>query len=426
MAANLDDHHGEGTAKICMLAIGIGYLFPISAIWAAFDYWKVLFPDKNIEFVVTVVYQIGSVGTVALLSLTETFSLRRRIVGGFLGQFFCLAAILSFRWLLLPPAVLYQLLLGLVLVCSVATGYLDSALLSLCSQYASTMQQFLQIGIGFGTLVSVIYRDATKLLMSHDIEDATCAYFSIALATVIVCLASYRLLMSLPVSRHVRAASGQLDEKLLDNATSIESPLPLACGFSPGGCRDSEDSPAELELNCKAGSSFKTVIQLVWRNQLAIIANFTLTTFCYPGLITAIPCRQMLWLQPGHWFQTILLTVFTLFDISARFVTHIRCGLHHGNIQWTVVVRSALLPLMIFCAVSESSSDLLAMAVVATFGFLNGYCASLCLIVINEIPTLSAEQRKTCGRISACFVNSGLALGSVGGALAAHVFALGS
>ena len=25
--------------------------------------------------------------------------------------------------------------------------------------------------------------------------------------------------------------------------------------------------------------------------------------------------------------------VFTLFDISARFVTHIRCGLHHGNIQ---------------------------------------------------------------------------------------------
>ena len=26
--------------------------------------------------------------------------------------------------------------------------------------------------------------------------------------------------------------------------------------------------------------------------------------------------------------------------------------------------------------------------------------ASLCLIVINEIPTLSPEQRKTCGRIS--------------------------
>ncbi|CAE7206700.1 ENT7 [Symbiodinium natans] len=405
MAVLLGDHRGEGTAKICMLAIGIGYLFPISAIWAAFDYWKVLFPDSNIEFIVTVVYQIGSVGTVACLSLTETFSLRRRIVGGFLGQFLCLAAILSFRWLQLAPTVLYQLLLGLVLVCSVATGYLDSALLSLCSQYSSNMQQYLQIGIGFGTLVSVIYRDATKLLMSNDIADATCAYFSIALVTVILCLVCYRLLMSLPISRHVRASSGQLDEKLLDNS-SIESPLPYACGFSPGGCRDSQESP-QLDLNCEAGSSFKSVIQLVWRNQLVILANFTLTTFCYPGLITAIPCRQMLWLKSGHWFQTILLTVFTIFDICARFVTHIRCGLHHGNIQWTAVLRSALLPLMIFCAISDSSSDLLAMAVVATFGFLNGYCASLCLIVINEIPTLSPEQRKTCGRISACFVNSG-------------------
>ena len=33
--------------------------------------------------------------------------------------------------------------------------------------------------------------------------------------------------------------------------------------------------------------------------------------------------------------------------------------------------------------------------------------ASLCLIVINEIPTLSAEQRKTCGRISALASVSG-------------------
>lgn len=99
-----------------------------------------------------------------------------------------------------------------------------------------------------------------------------------------------------------------------------------------------------------------------------------------------------------------------------------------------------------FAFAEESGSDLLSMAVVASFGFLNGYCAtrstqsalkrvntlgplwatmghynlflnlfdlfdrfgcicssfeaSLCLIVINEIPTLSSEQRKTCGRIS--------------------------
>ena len=46
-------------------------------------------------------------------------------------------------------------------------------------------------------------------------------------------------------------------------------------------------------------------------------------------------------------------------------------------------------------------NDVLSMAAVACFGFLNGYCASLCLIVVNEIPDLSAEQRKTC--VLSCF-----------------------
>ncbi|CAJ1347219.1 unnamed protein product [Effrenium voratum] len=315
---------------------------------------------------------------------------------------------------------LYQLLLGVVLLCSVATGYLDSALFSLCSQYSTSMQQYLQIGIGFGTLVSVVYRDATKLLLAHDIADATCAYFIIALVTVLVCICAYRTLMSLPISRHMASNEDlNLEEKLMDKASRFESPLPYACGFSPGGYHDSEESANGLELNSEAGTSFSSVLRLVWFNQLVIFVNFALTTFCYPGLITAIPCRQMTWLRNGHWFQTILLTVFTLFDISARFITQHRFGLYWGNVQWTAVVRSLLLPLMVYCAASETGSDLVSMAVVAAFGFLNGYCASLCLIVINEIPSLSNPQRKTCGRISACSVNTGLCVGSVGASILA-------
>lgn len=53
------DGRAMAMAYFCMTVIGIGYLFPISAIWAAFDYWKVLFPEENIEFAVTGVYQAG-------------------------------------------------------------------------------------------------------------------------------------------------------------------------------------------------------------------------------------------------------------------------------------------------------------------------------------------------------------------------------
>ena len=35
--------------------------------------WQVLFPDKNVEFAVTALYQVGSIVTVAALSFTENF-----------------------------------------------------------------------------------------------------------------------------------------------------------------------------------------------------------------------------------------------------------------------------------------------------------------------------------------------------------------
>ena len=42
--------------------------------------------------------QVGSIVTVGALSLIDAFSFGPRILGGFLGQLLCLAAILGFRW----------------------------------------------------------------------------------------------------------------------------------------------------------------------------------------------------------------------------------------------------------------------------------------------------------------------------------------
>merc|ERR1712087_725622 len=96
----------------------------------------------------------------------------------------------------------------------------------------------------------------------------------------------------------------------------------------------------------------------------------------------------------------------------------------HGNIQLCILIRAAIFPLIMFCIVSSSAFDALAFAVAAAFGFLNGYCVSLSLIVINEIPGMSDDQRKTCGRISACSVNLGLCLGSVVAALIAPLLSV--
>merc|ERR1712137_936263 len=42
-----------------------------------------------------------------------------------------------------------------------------------------------------------------------------------------------------------------------------------------------------------ADAGFKIVWSRVWKNQLTIFLNLFLTTLCYPGIITAIPCRQL-------------------------------------------------------------------------------------------------------------------------------------
>eukprot|EP01039_Chlorochromonas_danica_P018243 gene18243-21886_t len=43
-------------AKALMAMIGIGYLFPFSALTQPVDYWAALFPDFNIEFPLTAAF----------------------------------------------------------------------------------------------------------------------------------------------------------------------------------------------------------------------------------------------------------------------------------------------------------------------------------------------------------------------------------
>mmetsp|Transcript_74737 Transcript_74737/g.140909 ORF Transcript_74737/g.140909 Transcript_74737/m.140909 type:complete len:158 (-) Transcript_74737:23-496(-) len=149
-----------------------------------------------------------------------------------------------------------------------------------------------------------------------------------------------------------------------------------------------------------------------------------LTTLCYPGLLTSIPCKTFISLRKDQWFQTLCLTIFTLSDIVARLQVNHRLGLNHKNIFITVLLRSALFPLMLFCIRSELSTDVVAFIIVAAFGALNGWCVSLSIITVNEVPQLSGEQRTTCGRITACSLNAGLAAGSLGADLVASALGL--
>ena len=77
-------------------AIGVGYLFPFSALTQPVDYWHKLFPDYNIEFPLTTVYMWT---TLTFLGLLVFFggepNYSRRMLGGFFGQFLVLVFVPS-------------------------------------------------------------------------------------------------------------------------------------------------------------------------------------------------------------------------------------------------------------------------------------------------------------------------------------------
>ena len=54
-ATEFDKRKDRFNASLCLTAIGIGYLFPFSALTQPVDYWNYLFPGENMGAFVLVV-----------------------------------------------------------------------------------------------------------------------------------------------------------------------------------------------------------------------------------------------------------------------------------------------------------------------------------------------------------------------------------
>ena len=386
---------GKPYSKDCylkMMIIGVGYLFPMCALFAAFDYWKELFVARasSIEFEIMIVYQTASVSTVLALSLVRTMDMHLRIVGGFIGQFVSLLFISLFPLLssFIPTGVLYAILMLFTFSMAVSTGFLDSALLCFNSQYSPRMQEALQIGIGCSIFASVLYRDLTKMIGSN-IAESSSIYFLCSLLTVVACLWNYISLLRHPVSWPVRASS------VFRGADGT----PLN--------RDTPDSPVTT----------KSVLSKCWRNQLVVFLHFIYCSLGYPAMITAIPIYSeslaATFLGREHWYQAVLLTIFTVTDTLSRFGVRNRFSFTPKNFYLSVLIRTALIPLVWIAAAGWIPSDLFSVVAVVIFGLTNGYCISLSLILMNEIPGMSMQELSVAGRFSAFSVNSGLCVGGI-------------
>ncbi|CEM16681.1 unnamed protein product [Vitrella brassicaformis CCMP3155] len=455
--------------QACFIVLGIGYLFPFSALFQAYDYWRWLF-EQNIEFDLNLMFWL--VNILSLSSVVLFFShssITKRILVGFVGQFICIS-LLPFTALLKPaghPAgnALLALLLTLTGVLSFMTALLDSAILAFGAQFSQDIQQALQVGVGVSTLIGAIYRDVTKACFSRDegLVASTILNFAIGSATLMGCTALFVALIRSDLyhkhqlrnrrKRKVDEEGGdRIDAIIPINGSSVHTDSTSSTNFSldvtPSSESESGLSASLLENSDQPYFAFSrqsqrstssgeetgtarradstdswsgpqppkaSIAMKVGPHLCVLMLIFVVSFGLFPALITTIPAYSTLLkpLNKSQWYQLLQLTWFAVCDTIGRFLCHIRFGLTLKTMPIVVLARFALYPLMIALATGRLASDLLTTLSVAILGFTNGHTTSLIIILITEF--CSPKERQYAATLQSFSLNAGLLGGSVVG-----------
>lgn len=398
-------------ARVMFIAIGIGYLFPFSALTQPVDYWDLLFPDFDVEFPITAVYMW--VNLILLFLIVFYGSAKpdydRRVYAGFLGQFFALVIVPSSYFFGLSESGNYLIIMLCTAFAAGVTAGIDSCIISLASLYPTSCQEALQIGIGVSTLIGSIYRILTKLYFPTDaVVASSLLYFYSGALTVLVCICCYFYLGRLELSKQYVTARPALQY------SSPNSPLITRRGSGKGGDYGAVAMEEAGEANAKEDyDKRKKAFMRVWWNELQVFLLFSTTLALWPPLVSEIPSYDFPYLNQTEWWPLILLFDFALMDVIGRFSVPIRAGLTANNIHYAVWIRIFIFVPAIVCCVKGVgifNRDAVSVFCVSLLGFTNGYLGSMSIVLINEI--IPAEDRGVVGSLTGFTLNAGLVAGA--------------
>ncbi|ETV83138.1 hypothetical protein H257_04861 [Aphanomyces astaci] len=379
------------TLNVLFSLIGIGYLFPFSALTQPVDYWKFLFPDVNIEFYITCVFlytNLITLGLVVAFGSTDTATYASRIVGGFGGQFLVLMIVPTAYFVVSSHNAYMAVVLVATAFAAVATAFLDSCVIALAATYPVHAQEALQFGVGLSALIGSVFRVFTKLVFPIDaVVESSAMYFYIGAITVVVCVGAFHMLMRL--KRHVE----------FEPTSSYHAP-PIDVALSP--------------------MNRWNVLRQCYRQELLVTLSFFTTLCLWPPLVTEMTSFNFPDLQRSGWWPLILLTVFSVMDCIGRVLVPYRFGLTKDTIWKPVVLRMLLIPCIVMTVQRVwFTHDAWSVLFVVLLGLSNGYFGSLTILVVNE--SVDERDRGVAGTFTGFFLIAGLVLGSTMGLIYMHV-----
>ncbi|CAK4700402.1 hypothetical protein LEN26_003363 [Aphanomyces euteiches] len=349
--------------------LGFAYLFPYYAVVQPVDYWRLLFPNSNVEVVISLAYTITTVTTLLLLVCAGgVLRYTRRIVSGLAAQVLVLGALPAIA-LLAQLSARYLAVLFSTVVIAIATSFLDSSVFGLATLFPQGALEHVQLGIGLSGLFAAIFRVVSKACFPPSmVQTSTTVYFAAGAVVVAGAFIAYILLLRLPITRRCMHTTKQ---------TAFEMRL----------------------------------LRKIWRNEVLVMLAYATSFIVFPGAISAIPSFQFPWLNDSAWWQLILLTVFAAMDVVGRYAAQYRCGLTARSVWRVVALRLLLVPLII-CSTKAVwlTHDAISILLVVLMAFSNGYCGTLTVVQVNDC--VNASELSATGMFSSLSINLGLVLGA--------------
>ncbi|ETV67798.1 hypothetical protein H257_16142 [Aphanomyces astaci] len=385
------------------------------ASWTCFvlsiDAFAKLYPDGMVGFVFPVVNMSSLlVITMFMLVAGRQLPLHVRMAGGF-GSL--LLSILVVPLLQLVPnidtQVRYVGTLIMVIVTSMASALIQSSIYGLGAVFGPSFLQAIDGGKGTGAVLLVFARIATKWTYDHDNPGmlSLCVFFGLACVTIAV---SWTLYAMLP---HNEFAKPVLDMYVrIQHLTPLALPLPspmrspqkqqLFQTFAP-----TETTPiVDKEHNTDVGSIL-TVLRLSWKPVSMSFVTFCVCLACYPGLTTAIQSNSI----GQTWFPVVLTAAFTVGDLVGKSLPLTIRLLTLETLHYPLVVQAAYIPLFVLAVVySNAVSDIAAIALVTSLGFVTGYVGTSAMILA---PTPCSDvEHEVAGMTGSMATIAGLFAGS--------------
>lgn len=438
LACSKEERHEFIKPFICI--IGISYLFPFPALTQCVDYWDDIFPDYDTDFWISAI----SLWTMFLTLMTciyffplserptrEVYAFRMYL--GSFGQLISfiiipLCDIMRYRLDLFGENVHFALIIGVVVLCSLSTGVLDSIMISYVSNFHEDYQNTLQLGVGCCNLIAACYSVITKASVPSSMTSLSAyLYFLMAILTSLSSMTSFVFLQSIfdvmaiystdrdgHECAHIHGNVVHDDSGTAHHNNEHVSLIPAAAQTTLDSM--SEDQYKEQEFTVATENIWARryqAIRPVLRYEVMMSLTFAITLLLWPSMVASIESSYFSSWNDNGWWDTMLLFLFAVCDVTGRQTITVtnRFGITAKNLWIPVCLRLLFIPLL-FGAVLQSylTQDYVVVPLVMLLGYSYGYLATLAIMIVNEeTPPM---ERPFVGGFTCVFIHSGLVFGA--------------